>query len=63
LKWHAEQRQELTPNAEGKLEIDLYGDLAGILSLAANNKGPLDESGPMQDKLVAGKRNRLILAP
>lgn len=47
-------RITLTPNAEGKLEIDLYGDLAGILSLAANAKGPPDEGGPLQDKLVAG---------
>jgi hypothetical protein len=52
----------LTPNAQGRLEIDLYGDLAGILSLAANAKGPLDESGPLQDKLVAGMRNHLALA-
>jgi site-specific DNA recombinase len=54
-------RIALTPNAEGKLEIDLYGDLAGILSLAANAKRPPDEGGPLQDKLVAGKRNRLVL--
>ena len=26
----------LTPNDQGKLESDLYGDLAGILSLASN---------------------------
>ncbi|HEX7073859.1 MAG TPA: hypothetical protein VF226_07440 [Hyphomicrobiaceae bacterium] len=51
-------RIELTPDAEGKLEIDLYGDLAGILSLAANKKGPLDESGPMQDEVVAGACKR-----
>jgi Cupin domain len=46
----------LTPNAEGKLEIDLFGDLAGILGLAANKNGPLDASDPsiQQVKLVAG---------
>ena len=32
------ERITLTPNAEGKLDIDLYGDLAGILSHAANRK-------------------------
>ena len=51
------ERIELTPNAAGKLEIDLHGDLAGILSLAANSKkGPLDESDPcvQQVKVVAG---------
>jgi DNA invertase Pin-like site-specific DNA recombinase len=47
-------RIELTPNAEGKLEIDLYGDLAGILSLAASEDGPLKNSGPSQGKVVAG---------
>ncbi|WOS64637.1 recombinase family protein [Sinorhizobium fredii] len=55
-------RITLTPNDQGKLEVDLYGDLAGILTLAANAKGPLDESGPLQDKLVAGMRNHLALA-
>ena len=39
-------RIELTPNADNKLEIDLFGDLAGILSLAANKNRPLDESDP-----------------
>ena len=50
-------RITLTPNEESKkLEIDLYGDLAGILGLAANKNGPLDESDPsiQQVKLVAG---------
>ncbi|TXL75228.1 recombinase family protein [Vineibacter terrae] len=45
----------LTPNAEGKLDIDLYGDLAGILSLAANG------SPDAQVKMVAGASNRLVL--
>ena len=47
----------LTPTeASKKLEIDLFGDLAGILGLAANKNGPLDESDPsiQQVKLVAG---------
>jgi site-specific DNA recombinase len=50
-------RIELTPNAQSKkLEIDLYCDLAGILGLAANKNGPLDESDPSvrQVKMVAG---------
>ena len=37
-------RIELTPNDQGKLDIDLYGDLSGILTLAANKDAPLDES-------------------
>jgi hypothetical protein len=37
----------LTPNPEGRHTIDLYGDRAGILGVAANKNGPLDESdGP-----------------
>jgi site-specific DNA recombinase len=32
-------RIELTPNRQGKLDIDLYGDLAGILSLAGKKIG------------------------
>jgi hypothetical protein len=40
----------------GKLEIDLYGDLGGILTLAKKEDRPLDESDPsvQQVKLVAG---------
>jgi site-specific DNA recombinase len=54
-------RIELTPNPEGKLDIDLYGDLAGILGLAGNRNGPLDESDPSlkQVKVVAGTCNHL----
>ena len=48
------ERIVLIPKGEGKLDIDLYGDLAGILSLAANANRPLDESGLLQDKMVAG---------
>lgn len=57
-------RIELTPNEESrKLEIDIYGDLAGILGLAANKNGPLDESDPsvQQVKLVAGAGCHLYL--
>jgi hypothetical protein len=48
-------RIELTPNAEGKLDIDLYGDLAG----ATKRNGPLNPSDPslQQVKVVAGTRN------
>jgi hypothetical protein len=34
-------RLELTPNADRKLEIDLYGDLAEILRLSAKKTGRL----------------------
>ena len=51
-------RIELKPNNPGKLEIDLYGDLAGILTLAAKKDRPLDQSDPslQQVKVVAGER-------
>ena len=50
-------RIELKPNQQGKLEIDLYGDLAGILSLAGKKDRPLDQSDPsvQQVKVVAGE--------
>ncbi len=53
-------RITLTPNDQGKLDIDLFGDLAGILSLAANKQRPLDESDPsvQQVKMVAGADNQ-----
>ena len=46
----------MTPNDNGQLEIDLHGDLAGILSMAANKDRPLEESDPsvQQVKMVAG---------
>ena len=48
----------LTPNEESKkLEIDLYGDLAGILSLAANKNGPLDESDRQFSSVTAACLN------
>jgi site-specific DNA recombinase len=51
-------RIELRPNQLGKLEIDLYGDLAGILSLAGKKSRPLDKNdeGVQQVKVVAGAR-------
>ena len=49
-------RIELRPNQQGKLEIDLYGDLAGILTLAGKKAKPLDQDDPsvQQVKVVAG---------
>ena len=56
-------RIELRPNQQGKLEIDLYGDLAGILNLALKRDKPLDHSDPsvQQVKVVAGARNQRCL--
>ena len=50
------ERITLTPTAQGKLTVNLFGDLAGILSLAANKNGPPDQGDPsdVQDKVVAG---------
>ena len=58
------ERIELTPKKED-FEINLYGDLAGILSLAANKNRPLTESDPsvQQVKVVAGARNHRELTP
>ena len=52
-------RIELRPNQQGKLEIDLYGDLAGILTLAGKKDRPLDQNDQsvQQVKVVAGARN------
>lgn len=55
-------RIELTPNPQGKLDIDLYGDLAGILALAANKNSRRDNRTAdlaEQVKVVAGARNHL----
>jgi hypothetical protein len=38
---------ELKPNKQKKLEIDLYGDLAGILALAGKKDRPLDQKRPV----------------
>jgi site-specific DNA recombinase len=42
--------------AEGRLTVDLHGDLAGMLGMAAQKNGPLQRSDPLvqQVKLVAG---------
>ncbi|HET6520186.1 MAG TPA: hypothetical protein VFG47_10280, partial [Geminicoccaceae bacterium] len=51
------ERIELTPDDRGRLEIDLCGDLAGILTLAANKERPLEASdrSTQQVKVVAGR--------
>ena len=50
----------LTPE-DGKLRIDLYGELATILQFAAGKEKPAAEvhDGLAQLKLVAGARNHL----
>jgi hypothetical protein len=49
-------RIQLKPNHRRKLEVNLYGHLAGIISLAGNKDAPLDPNEPsiQQVKLVAG---------
>ncbi|RWR04250.1 recombinase family protein [Paenirhodobacter populi] len=43
----------LTP-VDGKIEIDVRGDLAGILTIAAQTKNPAGGRGDAQVKMVAG---------
>jgi len=43
----------LTP-VDGRIEIDVQGDLAGILTLSAKTKNPAGERGGSQVKMVAG---------
>jgi DNA invertase Pin-like site-specific DNA recombinase len=43
----------LTP-VEGKIEIDVRGDLAGILTLSVQTKNPAGGAGSSQVKMVAG---------
>ncbi len=43
----------LTPT-DGKVEIDVQGDLAGILTLSVQTKNPAGQAGPSQVKMVAG---------
>ncbi|AZI38185.1 recombinase family protein [Caenibius tardaugens NBRC 16725] len=43
----------LTP-FEGKIEIDVQGDLAGILMISAQTKNPASGAGSSQVKMVAG---------
>jgi site-specific DNA recombinase len=46
----------------GRLEIELLGDLAGILALSASNKKPVTENRDgLQVTLVAGARNQRCL--
>ena len=54
-------RIELSPDQQGKLEIDLYGDLAGILTLAEKKDRPLDQNdlSVQQVKMVAGLALRM----
>ena len=50
----------LTP-VEGKVEIDVQGDLAGILTISAQTKNPASGAGSSQVKMVAGARNQRYL--
>ncbi|PZR78880.1 MAG: resolvase, partial [Stutzerimonas stutzeri] len=43
----------LTP-VEGKMEIDVQGDLAGILTISVQSKNPASGAGSSQVKMVAG---------
>ncbi|MBO6924296.1 MAG: recombinase family protein, partial [Roseicyclus sp.] len=45
----------LTPS-DGKVEIDVQGDLAGILTLSVKKRSPAGGAGPSQVKMVAGAR-------
>ena len=40
---------------DDRLEIELAGDLAGILALAAGKKKPVPEGDGLQATLVAGR--------
>jgi hypothetical protein len=53
LRWPID-RIELRPNQQGKLEIKLYGDLTGILTLAGKKARPLDQSDPSVQQVSAG---------
>ncbi len=45
----------LTPDAEsGELQIEVHGDLAGILTIALERKKPADGAGGSQVEMVAG---------
>ncbi|MCZ8101324.1 MAG: hypothetical protein O9972_25900 [Burkholderiales bacterium] len=43
----------------GRLEIEVVGDLAGIVALGPNDKRPIGSAGGAQVTLVAGTRNHL----
>ena len=42
---------------EGKVEVDVQGDLAGILTISAQRKNPAADAAGSQVKMVAGARN------
>ncbi len=52
----------LTP-VDGKVEIDVQGDLAGILMISAQKKNPAWGRGGSQVKMVAGAGSNLHLRP
>ena len=52
----------LTP-VDGKVEIDVQGDLAGILIISAQTKNPAGGRGGSQVKMVAGAGSNLYLLP
>ncbi len=48
----------LTPDREnGELQIEVHGDLAGILTIALERKKPADGAGGSQLEMVAGACN------
>ncbi|WP_454818759.1 hypothetical protein [Labrys neptuniae] len=49
----------LTP-ADGELQIDVRGDLAGILTLSAQTKNPAACATGSQLKMIAGDRNQIL---
>ena len=52
----------LTP-VDGKMEIDVQGDLAGILTISVQSKNPASGAGSSQVKMVAGAGSNLHLLP
>ena len=52
----------LTP-VYGKVEIDVQGDLAGILTISAQRKNPAASAAGLQVKMVAGAGSNLHLLP
>ncbi|NJL50212.1 MAG: recombinase family protein [Bacteroidales bacterium] len=47
-------REIILPPEEGELQIDVRGDLAGILAISLNNKRPAGGAGRSQVEMVAG---------
>lgn len=50
----------LTP-VDGKVEIDVQGDLAGLLTISAQRKNPAADAAGSQVKMVAGAGNQRYL--